>query len=213
MRKRKQKKGIFCIEGLWDPDLRVTSTVRPILELLRLHEGVEYIHREYATREELEYYIEKWTQKRYEAFPILYLASHGMRSGLEIGSEIYTLSRLARLLADKCEDRVLMFSACSTLGIEKRKLKNFVRKTGALGVCGYRVDVDWMKSLAFELLLFSQMQRNEFSGRGIEAIRTAAEKTAHTFPDLDFRMATVKDLAATTSKSPRPATAGPKGRK
>ena len=31
MRKRKQKKGIFCIEGLWHPDLRVTSTVQPIL--------------------------------------------------------------------------------------------------------------------------------------------------------------------------------------
>ena len=41
MRTRKQTKGIFCVEGLWDPDLRVGSTVQPVLELLRLHEGVD----------------------------------------------------------------------------------------------------------------------------------------------------------------------------
>ncbi|MBD3235874.1 MAG: hypothetical protein GF330_04150 [Candidatus Eisenbacteria bacterium] len=210
MRKRKQKKGIFCIEGLWDPDLRVTSTVRPILELLRLHEGIEYIHREYATREELEFYLERWTQRRYAAFPILYLASHGMESGVEIQGKVYKLSRMARLLEGKCEDRVLMFSSCSTLGIEKRKLQRFVRKTGALGVCGYRVDVDWMKSLAFELLLFSQMQRNEFSGRGISAIHKAADVIAGSFPELDFRMATEKDTAEATAKARRKVAAAEK---
>ena len=194
MRGRKQKKGIFCIEGLWDPDLRVSSTVRPILELLRLHEGVEHIHREYATREELEYYLDKWAQKRYEAYPILYLASHGRESGLQIGGDFYPISRMARLLHAKCTHRVLMFSSCSTLGIEKRKLQRFLQRTEALGVCGYRVDVDWMKSIAFELLLFSQVQKNEFSGRGIEAIQHAAERIAASFPDLDFRMVTAKDI-------------------
>jgi hypothetical protein len=194
MRGRKQKKGIFCIEGLWDPDLRVSSTVRPILELLRLHEGVEHIHREYATREELEYYLDTWTQKRYEAYPILYLASHGRESGFQIAGDFYAISRMTRLLQAKCTNRVLMFSACSTLGIEKRKLQRFLQRTEALGVCGYRVDVDWMKSIAFELLLFSQVQKNEFSGRGIEAIQHAAERIAGSFPDLDFRMVTAKDI-------------------
>jgi len=75
-------------------------------------------------------------------------------------------------------------------------LRQFLEKTGALAVCGYRVDVDWMRSTAFELLLFLQMQNNEFSGRGIEAIQNSAAEIAKTFSDLDFRMVSVKDLAA-----------------
>ena len=36
-RKRTQTKGIFCIEGIWDPDLRTPSSVEPLLDLLRRH--------------------------------------------------------------------------------------------------------------------------------------------------------------------------------
>ena len=162
MRKRSQTKGIFCIEGLWDPDLRVGSTVQPVLELLRLHETVQYIHREYATREEFEFYVKKWSQKRYKAYPILYLTRHGLAGGIDLGGEFYSLEELAELLASKCTNRMIMFSSCTTLKLPKDKLVHLLKKTDALLVCGYRVDVDWMRSLAFELLLFSRIQNNEF---------------------------------------------------
>jgi len=74
-------------------------------------------------------------------------------------------------------------------------LRNFLGKTEALAVCGYRVDVDWLRSTAFELLLLSQMQKNEFSGRGADAIDRAATEIARSFKDLDFDIVTVKDLA------------------
>jgi len=196
VRKRHQMKGIFCLEGLWDPDLRVGSTVRPLLELLRLNEQISYVHRECATIEEFEFYVTKWVQKRYDPYPILYLASHGKENGIQLGQDFYLIDDLAELLASKCSDRVIMFSSCSTMGISLRHLRQFLEKTGALAVCGYRVDVDWMRSTAFELLLFLQMQNNEFSGRGIEAIQNSAAEIAKTFSDLDFRMVSVKDLAA-----------------
>jgi len=194
MRKREQTKGIFCIEGLWDPDLRVGSTVRPVLELLRLHEGVEYIHREYATREEFEFYIGKWAQKTYDAYPILYLTSHGQEGGIELGGEFYSLDELAELLEGKCADRAIMFSSCTTLRLPKEKLTHLVAQTGALLVCGYRVDVDWMRSIAFELLLFSCIQDNEFSGRGANGIAREANELSHSFSDLEFRIVTSKDV-------------------
>lgn len=194
MRKRTQTKGIFCIEGLWDPDLRVGSTVQPVLELLRLHENVQYIHREYATREEFEFYVKKWSQKRYRAYPILYLTSHGLAGGIDLGGEFYSLDELAELLTSKCANRVIMFSSCTTLSLPKNKLTHLLKKTGALLVCGYRVDVDWMRSLAFELLLFSRMQNNEFSGRGVDAIAREAEELSNSFPDLEFRVVTEKDI-------------------
>jgi hypothetical protein len=195
MRKRGQTKGIFCMEGLWDQDLRAGSTVRPLLELLRLNEEIDYIHREYATREELEFYLNKWSQKRYDAYPILYLASHGKEGGIELGGDIYSVETLADLLAEKCEHRLIIFSSCSTMDISKQQLEFILERTGALAVCGYRVDVDWLRSTAFELLLLSKMQDNEFSGRGIESILRQAEETAKAFDDLEFRMVTIKDFA------------------
>lgn len=194
MRRRHQRKGIFCLEGLWDPDLRVSSTVRPLLELLRLNVEIDYIHRECAISGEFEFYLRKWMQKRYDAYPILYIASHGEENGIQLGKDFYLTDNIADLLAGKCANRVIMFSSCSTMGISLNHLRRFVEKTGALAVCGYRVDVDWMRSTAFELLLFSQMQNNEFSGRGVEALENAVTGIAEAFKDLEFRMVSVKDL-------------------
>lgn len=196
MRKKGQTKGIFCIEGLWSQDLRVSSSVVPFLDLLYLNAPLEYIHLDCATAQEFEFYLQKWVQKRYGHFPILYLASHGYASGVELGKDRYSIDALGDLLEGKCANRVIMFSACSTLGIDKRILKTFLRKTDALAVCGYRTDVDWMRSTAFELLLLSHIQKNEFSGRGIESIASEADTIAQSFKDLEFVMVTVKDLEA-----------------
>ena len=195
MRKSGQTKGIFCIEGLWDPDLRVSSSVQPLLDLLNLNALISYIHMDAATHEEFEFYVKKWLQKRYNQYPILYIASHGSENGIKVGKNPYSIEALADLLAAKCANRIIMFSSCSTLRIGKRVLRDFLKRTEALAVCGYRVDVDWLRSTAFELLLFSQMQKNEFSGRGADAIERAATEIARSFKDLDFDIVTVKDLA------------------
>lgn len=195
IRKRSVTKGIFCVEGLWDPDLRVQSTVRPLLELLRLHESVEYIHREYAVRDELEFYIQKWSQKRYALYPILYVTGHGVKNGLQLGKEIVTLDELAALIQGHCTNRLIMLSSCSTLHIDRKQLRKFLRKTGALAVCGYKVTVDWMRSTAFELLLLSQMQDSEFSVDGAETIAKQARRTARSFKDLEFIMLTGRSLS------------------
>ncbi len=195
MRKSGQTKGIFCIEGLWDPDLRVSSSVQPLLDLLNLNALISYIHMDAATHEEFEFYVKKWLQKRYNQYPILYIASHGSENGIKVGKDPYSIEALADLLAGKCANRIIVFSSCSTLRIGKRVLRDFLKRTEALAVCGYRVDVDWLRSTAFELLLFSQIQKNEFSGRGADAIDRAATEIARSFRDLDFDIVTVKDLA------------------
>lgn len=194
MRKKGQTKGIFCIEGLWDPDLRVSSSVQPLLDMLNLNALIDYIHVDTATHEEFEVYVKKWMQKRYDRYPILYIASHGTANGIELSGDEYSLDALSELMADKCANRFIMFSSCSTLRIGKRVLRRFLRRTGALAVCGYRVDVNWLRSTAFELLLLSQIQKHEFSGRGAAAIEREATELARSFRDLNFSIVTVKDL-------------------
>ena len=194
MRKAYQCKGIFCIEGVWDRDLRKASSVRPSLELLRLNESIPYIHRECATGTELNFYLSKWPQKRYSAYPILYLASHGEEYGLALEDGFYSLDDIGEALGYKCEYRIVMISSCNTLGVDIRHLKRFLQNTNCLAICGYKADVEWMRSAAFELLLFSEMQANEFSGRGIDSIQEKVISLSKSFLDLMFRMVTVKDL-------------------
>jgi hypothetical protein len=98
MRKGNQAKGVFCLEGLWDTDLRKGPSVRPILELLRVNRTIDYIYRDCATQEEFEFYLGKWTQKTYDAFPVLYLASHGAEFTVCLGQHTCSLDELANIL-------------------------------------------------------------------------------------------------------------------
>jgi len=79
----------------------------------------------------------------------------------------YSLDDLANLLNGKCSNSIIIFGSCSTFAIRKNYLKKFLDTTGALAIGGYQKDVDWLPSVAFEMLILSQMQENEYTKRGI----------------------------------------------
>lgn len=189
-------KGIYCLEGIWDDDLREKSSVRPILELLYNNRGIEYIYHACATVKEMEFFIGKWTQRRYSRYPILYLAFHGERNKLMLGDKKnYSLNDLANLISGRRSNSIIIFGSCSTLAIRKNYLKKFLDNTGALAICGYQDDVDWLPSTAFEMLMLSEMQENEFSKRGISAIENKINMIARKFKGvLPFRMVTSKEI-------------------
>lgn len=189
------RKGIFCLEGLWNQNLQDKITVRQMLELVERRNRVPFIHRTTATIPELEYYLGKWTQARYDHYRILYFAYHGKPGEIQFGKTGYPVEQLGELLWGQCENSILVFSSCRTLDIDLRRIKKFLRQTNALAVCGYRSDVDWMKSFAFELLLMSAMQDNEFSGRGILAIKSRIEREIRALSrELRFHMVTKREL-------------------
>ncbi len=194
-----QKKGIFCLEGLWYDDLRKRSTVKPILELLELNSNIPFLHSDCATEVEFNFYINKWKTARYKRYPILYLAFHGKENGLLIEDKIFSLEQLGELLAGKCKNRVILFASCSTVKTDKRNLINFLRKTNALAICGYKRIVPWISSTAFELMLLAAMQDNVLDGRGIEAIYRKISKVAKMFKELDFLMVTKREIVANKS--------------
>lgn len=189
-------KGIYCLEGIWDDDLREKSSVRPILELLHLNRGIKYIYHACATLEETEFFLDKWRLRRYSSYPILYLAFHGEQNKLMLGNKkFYSLDELANRVYGKCSNSIIIFGSCSTLAIRKNYLKKFLDKTGALAICGYQTDVDWLPATAFEMLMLSEMQENEFSKRGILSIEKKINSIARKFSsDLYFRMVTAKEI-------------------
>ncbi|MBC8416496.1 MAG: hypothetical protein ISS80_00625 [Candidatus Cloacimonetes bacterium] len=194
-----QKKGIFCLEGLWYDDLRKRSTVKPILELLELNSNISFLHSDCATEVEFNFYINKWKTAKYNHYPILYLAFHGKENGLLIEKDVFTLEQIGDLLAGKCKNRVILFASCTTVKTDLRNLKKFLRKTNALAICGYRRIVPWISSTSFELMLLAAMQDNVFDGRGIEAIYRKISKVAKMFKELDFLMVTKREIAANNS--------------
>ena len=118
------------------------------------------------------------------------MAFHGEQESLCLSDGTISLTELSsdELLGGSCSNRIIVLGSCSTMNIDKRKLKTFLKRTGALAVCGYRTDVNWVDSTAFELLLLYAMQDNEFSGRGIGAIVKAMKTQAKRFPELFFML-------------------------
>ena len=188
-------RGIFAIEGEWHPDLRNGISFKPIVELLsRIDSRISFVHRDAATREELFYYLDKWTQKRYSRYPILYLGYHGVRECILIGdrrsaNRELSLRELAARLEGRCTRRIIYLGSCETMKMDGRKLKAFLNQTGALAVCGYREQVNMLRSAAFELLLFHAMLQNTLTVQGVRATeRTIQRDEAPLCRDLGFRM-------------------------
>jgi hypothetical protein len=178
-------KGIFCLEGDWWGKLHKGSSVEPILDLLHQWDPyyVPYVRRDVATRAEFEYYISRWAQKRMAAYPILYLAFHGKSSEVTIGDHRrienrVTIAELGDMLEAKCHGRMIYFGSCQTLDLHGNSIQAFLRKTGALAVCGYRRDVEWLDSTAFELVMMSAMQLHSMTRRGAAAMQRRIDSRA-----------------------------------
>lgn len=152
--------GIFCLEGEWDNDLRRRLSVRPVLELLE-HLGVaQWIHRDAATRTEVEYYLDKWTDDQYANFGVLWLAMHGAGETVAFSEHddgALDLEELEVILKGKCAGKVIYFASCSTLKVDPDRLQQFAKITGARAVIGYRKDVRWSDAAAFEVLLLQEL--------------------------------------------------------
>ena len=192
MRTANQWKHIFCLEGLWDHDLKQQSSIEPALELLAKHYPLKFIHKDCATTQELEYYLSKWAQKKYKDYPVLYLAFHGSEKAIHLSNGSYTMDQVSEILSGKCNNRIIIFSSCGTLGTDKRHISRFLKTTGALAVCGYKTDIDWVKSSVHDILIIEALQYNEYSLRGIAAIGNRLEKISNQFKELEFRVVTIK---------------------
>jgi hypothetical protein len=167
------KKGIYCIEGLWDHgNIQDQSTVLPILDLLEKRGYCNYIYHDCATKSELEYFLEKWKNKKIqEKYPILYLAFHGDPGFIFLTHEDkYSLAELADYLNGRSIGKIIYFGSCSTLNIDKRKINSFLKKTGAIATIGYKIDIDWIQSAACDLFVFEALQSDKLDTTGIKKI-------------------------------------------
>jgi len=196
MIKRRTSKGVYCIEGDWWGKPHRQSSVQPMLELLSKWDTcpVRYICRDVATRDEFDHYLIQCTQKKFASFPIIYFAFHGTKGKLHIGdgrkaTSTVDVQDIAETLEGRCAGKVLYFGSCDTLNIHGNELNGILKRTGAKAVCGYKAEVDWLESSAFDTLLLGEFQYNALTRSGLHAVSRRIRNKAKTLVDrLKFRM-------------------------
>lgn len=117
---------------------------------------ISLVHRDIATRPELEYLLDKWLRMK-SRYDVLCLAFHGSAQTLHLGAEDVTLDDIADILENRCQNRTVYLSSCSTLAASDDVLRDFCRRTKARAIVGYTRNVDWVESVAFELILISEL--------------------------------------------------------
>ena len=99
------------------------------------------------------------------------MAFHGEKGCIFLSQKIkYSLEDLSALLENKCSGKVIYFGSCSTLNLDKRVIKRFLNKTGAIAAIGYKNKVDWIQSAACDLFVFEALQDDKLDSKGIDKI-------------------------------------------
>lgn len=156
---KKYAKDIFCLEGDWLEDLREKPSIYATLAFLETNRQINNIYRHCGTKETLFYYLSRWKLKKYNNYSILYFAFHGFEGQIQIGKDDVTLEEISDKLENKCKDKVIFFGSCLVMTAEPSRIKDFLVKTGALCVCGYKESVDFVTSSAFEMLVLDLFQQ------------------------------------------------------
>ncbi|WBB82211.1 hypothetical protein O7606_13075 [Micromonospora sp. WMMD882] len=154
--------GIFCLEGQWHRDLHERGSVLPTLELLERLGRIRFIHKDAATPDELNFFLDRWLLKQYADYRVGFFAMHGTPSRLHLTDwHSVELTDVAAKMAGRCDGKRIYFGSCSVLRAPDAVLREFLAATGAALVCGFTRDVDWVESAAFETVLLDVLANGQ----------------------------------------------------
>jgi len=153
------EKYIYCLEGNWNRHPKSSQSIKPILDLLYTFSKVKYIYRKCPTKDEFIKGLHTFTQKRYSNYTILYIAYHGRKNRIYFGNEYMTIKEIADVLAGKLNGKIVHFGSCSTLHTSLKNITDFITRTGCSLISGYKKDVGYISSTAFELVYFEILQQ------------------------------------------------------
>ena len=148
------KPGIWVMESDWSSKATDVRTVAPILQALEQAGVARAIHRHVNDREDLLKELGRWGQAQYQRYGIGYLSLHGSPNAVYIGRTEIDLVELGEdLPRGRLRSKVLHFGSCSVLTrpADRRDIREAL---GVRAITGFRKDIDWFESMAFELLLF-----------------------------------------------------------
>lgn len=148
------KPGIWTMEGDWSSKVSDVRTVTPVLKALMQSGYAKYAMRRLNDADDVAKEFQKWS--KYSSYNIGYLALHGSPGHVYVGKEEVDLHELGKELQGKAnlKHKILHFGSCSVLDMPKPERESLRKSLGIKILTGFTRDVEWVESLAFELLAF-----------------------------------------------------------
>lgn len=157
--------GIICFET---GDFKKYNTTNefyalPLLEFMKNEMGIEFIYRQVATRQELEFYLKKIGDKHFKnKYNVVYFSFHGRPENIFLTHDErsnVSLDDLAEMGApyESFLDQHIHFSSCETLDCDDSLIKTFKRNVGAKTVSGYTKCVNTTPAFINEFAYFHQI--------------------------------------------------------
>ena len=148
---------IGCLESFWtyEAENQKRVSVLPLLEVLSKRDSVRYVLLTSSTVEELRLNLDILKQMRWG---VVYFAMHGYAGGVKLLNLKVDLESLAALMRKDFKNRIVIFSSCSTLKIEKTRIRKFMDDTGIAMLVGFKKRVDWIDGAAIDLLFLDWIQ-------------------------------------------------------
>src|SRR5262249_52989022 len=97
---------ILCLEGEWSTDLRHQASVTDVLALLARNDRVQFIHRDVRCAADIEHYLKRWAERRYQDFRIGYFALHGHAGAVGFRRRSVRLSVIGDRVGRSCTGKV-----------------------------------------------------------------------------------------------------------
>ena len=155
VREMNHNKNIACLESLWNKNIEHRLSVAPILELSSKISLAKFVHLSCNTIEELVHHLNLLKKRR--GYGILYLSFHGRPGMIILDGSPLDIETLADpdFMGKGFENWAIHFGCCEVMKIGEKKKIDFMKRTKALMVTGYRTDVDWINSTVMDLLLLT----------------------------------------------------------
>ena len=176
---------LVCFESYWNERLFQTFSVKGFFEAMAplSTPPLTVAHRFVESESGLAHYTRRggvlWRQSELFDAPVFYLAFHGAPGALKpilgrIGAE-----RLCEAFAGFGGYRNLVyFAACNVLrGAQGRRFaRRFLKVTGVRAVVGYTTTVDWMESLAADMLFLHRFYADPSPWRNLRRIFASVQR-------------------------------------
>ncbi|GAA4282753.1 hypothetical protein GCM10022261_02840 [Brevibacterium daeguense] len=163
--------GIWVTEGYWSSDVSDSLSVRPMMQVLAASKTADHVHRHINDPDDLVKALTLLGQRRQDRFSIAYIACHGSPGVISFGDDQISLEELADALpSGALESKTLHFGACSVLQ-DEAACRTLLEATGAKAITGFTQEVDWLESMALDLLMFNlffQYERIGFFERAMK---------------------------------------------
>lgn len=159
--------GIICLETEWEHTVkgnRLSLHTKSLLEFLEKSKGCKVIYRRVATKNELQYYLSRFSNMEYKDYSVFYLSFHGDTHSIQLEGENkndnrITLSELSNMANGAFANRFVHFSSCRTFLGSNKDLEQFKVETGATFISGYTKSVDSILSAINDISYFDQIFR------------------------------------------------------